>query len=78
MYIEKSEIRIKINLLFKITTVVIVTQKNTPGQLAESIIANATVIMNTITSMMMPQTMRGVRSPLRRKNKQIIKKKIQT
>lgn len=52
-------------LLFNTTIDAIVAQKNTPGQSAELTIAKATVTINTITSMMMLHTIRGVKLPLK-------------
>lgn len=54
-----------LHLPFKTTTDDIVAQKNIPGQSAELTIANATVTMKTITSMMILHTIRGVKLPLK-------------
>lgn len=47
------------------TTDPIVVQKKIPGHSCESTIASPTVTMNTITSIIMLHTMRGVRFPLK-------------
>lgn len=55
---------------FKMTTDPIVVQKNAPCQSCESTIANPTVRIKTITSIIILNTMRGVKFPLeiRKKN----------
>lgn len=51
--------------LFKINTVIIVTMKNINGQPDESLIANTTVKINIITSIIKLHTIRTVRFPLK-------------
>lgn len=55
-------------LLFRTTTEPIVIQKNDPGHWDESVMANATVTIKTITSIMMLHTIRGVALPLQNKS----------
>jgi hypothetical protein len=52
-------------LLFKITTQIIVIQKNGTGQVLVSIIASITVTIKTTTAILMLQTILVVKLPLK-------------